>query len=196
MPVAKIHLNLKEVQREIHCHVDMILDFIQKIKLESLSETQYKRLNFMKDTAEILRRFPNRFFDSNPIIHPFKKGPFVLLVEDNEVLQLLHREMLTQLGCMVDIASTGEEALKYADYGYDFIFMDIGLPGKSGIEVALELRAREERQKLRIIALTAHGEGIQHACLAVGMESVIHKPVTLQTFNALIYSKPQQNDSH
>jgi CheY-like chemotaxis protein len=89
----------------------------------------------------------------------------------------------------VDIVANGEEALKCADYGYDFIFMDIGLPGKSGIEVVAELRAREERQKLRIIALTAHGEGIEPACLAVGMESVIHKPADLKTFKALIHPK-------
>ncbi|HQW58198.1 MAG TPA: response regulator [Gammaproteobacteria bacterium] len=191
MPIAKIHMNLKEVQRTIHRHTGMILDFIQEIKLAPLSEFQYTQLNFIKDTAEILRKFPAQLFEPDaPItINTPETGPWVLLVEDNEMLQLLHREMLTQLGCTVDIAANGEEALKCADQGYDFIFMDVGLPGKSGIEVTAELRAREEQQKLRIIALTAHGEGIEPACLAAGMESVIHKPVDLKTFKALIHSK-------
>ncbi len=189
MPIAKIHMNLKEVQRTIHRHTGMILDFVQEIKLAPLSKFQYRQLNFIKDTAEILRKFPEQLFEPNASINAPETSPWVLLVEDNEMLQVLHREMLTQLGCTVDIVANGEEALKCADYGYDFIFMDIGLPGKSGIEVTAELRAREERQKLRIIALTAHGEGIESACLAAGMESVIHKPVGLKTFKALIHSK-------
>ena len=189
MPIAKIHMNLKEVQRTIHHHTGKILDFVQEIKLAPLSEFQYSQLNFIRDTAEILRKFPEQLFEPNAPINTPETGPWVLLVEDNEMLQLLHREMLTQLGCTVDIAANGEEALKCADHGYDLIFMDIGLPGKSGVEVAAELRAREERQKLRIIALTAHGEGIEPACLAAGMESVIHKPVDLKTFKALIHSE-------
>jgi CheY-like chemotaxis protein len=189
MPIAKIHMNLKEVQRAIYRHTGMILDFVQEIKLAPLSEFQYRQLNFIRDTAEILRKFPDQLFDPTASINAPETGPWVLLVEDNEMLQVLHREMLTQLGCTVDIVANGEEALKWADYGYDLIFMDIGLPGKSGIEVTAELRAREKRQKLRIIALTAHGEGIESACLAAGMESVIHKPVDLKTFKALIHSK-------
>jgi len=189
MPIAKIHMNLKEVQRTIYRHINMILDFIQEIKLAPLSEFQYTQLNFIRDIAETLRMFPDHLFDPKAPMNSSEKSTWVLLVEDNEVLQILHREMLTQLGCTVDIVANGEEALKFADHGYDFIFMDIGLPGKSGIEVAAELRAREERQKLRIIALTAHGEGIEHACLAAGMESVIHKPVDLKTFKALIHPK-------
>ena len=188
MPIAKIHMNLKEVQRTIHRHTGMILDFVQEIKLAPLSEFQYSQLNFIRDTAEILRKFPEQLFEPNAPINTPETGPWVLLVEDNEMLQLLHREMLTQLGCTVDIAANGEEALKCADHGYDLIFMDVGLPGKSGIEVAAELRAREERQKLRIIALTAHGEDIEAACLSAGMESIIHKPVDLKTFKALIHS--------
>lgn len=189
MPIAKIHMNLKEVQRAIYRHTGMILDFVQEIKLAPLSEFQYRQLNFIRDTAEILRKFPNQLFKPTAPINASEAGPWVLLVEDNEMLQVLHREMLTQLGCTVDIVANGEEALKWADYGYDFIFMDIGLPDKSGIEVTAELRAREERQKLRIIALTAHGEGIESACLAAGMESVIHKPADLKTFKALIHPK-------
>ena len=189
MPIAKIHMNLKEVQRTIHRNTGMILDFVHEIKLAPLSEFQYSQLNFIRDTAEILRKFPEQLFEPNAPINTPETGPWVLLVEDNEMLQLLHREMLTQLGCTVDIAANGEEALKCADHGYDLIFMDVGLPGKSGIEVTNELRAREERQKLRIIALTAHGEGIEPACLAAGMESVIHKPVDLKTFKALIHSE-------
>lgn len=189
MPVAKVHMNLKEVQRTIYRHVNMILDFIQEIKLAPLTEFQHTQLNFIRDVAETLRMFPNHLFDPNSPINTCEAAPWVLLVEDNEMLQLLHREMLTQLGCRVDIVANGEEALKCADHGYDFIFMDIGLPGKSGIEIVAELRAREEQQKLRIIALTAHGEGIEPACLAAGMESVIHKPADLKTFKALIHPK-------
>ncbi len=190
MPVAKIHMNLKEVQYNIYSRVDRVSDFIQKVELEPLSKTQYQHLHFIREILEALRAFPNCLFEPSAYTNPYKKGPWVLLVEDNEMLQLLHREMLTQLGCTVDIVANGEEALKCADHGYDFIFMDIGLPGKNGIEIAAELRAREARQKLRIIALTAHGEGIEAACLASGMESIIHKPVDLKTFKALIHSKP------
>ncbi len=189
MPIAKIHLNLKEVQHRVHRDVDMILDFIQKIEGEPLSETQRERLELSKNLLQVLRAFPNHLSQPDACVNPYKKGPYVLLVEDNEMLQLLHRDMLMQLGCTVDIAVNGFEALQYADQGYDFIFMDIGLPDKSGIEVTKELRAREEAQKLKIIALTAHGKDIEASCLAAGMESIIHKPVDLKTLKALIDAK-------
>jgi len=51
-----------------------------------------------------------------------------LLVEDNLVAQMAAKSTLQDLGCSVDVTSTGKEAKQLAASNlYDIIFMDVGL---------------------------------------------------------------------
>jgi CheY-like chemotaxis protein len=113
----------------------------------------------------------------------------ILLVEDNALLQYVHKAMLTKLQCEVDIVSSGEEALEVAkEHAYDLILLDIGLPGINGIETALKLRLLEKHAKTRLIALTAHydGNSAEH-CLSAGMEKVLSKPTDMEKLKAIIF---------
>jgi len=67
----------------------------------------------------------------------------ILVVEDGrEVLEMLERT-LRENGFNVLTATDGETGLQLAlDVGPDLIVLDIGLPKRSGLSVALELRAR------------------------------------------------------
>jgi PAS domain S-box-containing protein len=106
----------------------------------------------------------------------------VLLVEDDKIAAIAIRMTLTKLGCQVDWAQSGEEALeKSVTHNYSLIFMDIGLPQKSGIEVTREIRGLREKKKagVPIIALTGHARGkIRKVCLDAGMQQVLSKPAT------------------
>jgi CheY-like chemotaxis protein len=58
------------------------------------------------------------------------KGRKVLLVEDNDINQLVAKEILEKLGLAVQIASDGYEALDLvAKEQYHLILMDIQMPG-------------------------------------------------------------------
>jgi CheY-like chemotaxis protein len=106
----------------------------------------------------------------------------VLLVEDDKIAAIAIRMTLIKLGCQVDWAQSGEDALeKSVTHDYNLIFMDIGLPQKSGIEVTREIRGLREKKKagVPIIALTGHARGkIRKVCLDAGMQQVLSKPAT------------------
>ena len=106
----------------------------------------------------------------------------VLLVEDDKIAAMAVRMSLTNLGCEIDWAGSGEEAIeKLAQKNYKLIIMDIGLPGMSGIEAAAAIRKLKDENKANtpIVALTGHAYGkSRQLCLNAGMQSVFGKPAT------------------
>lgn len=109
----------------------------------------------------------------------------VLLVEDDPLTCKVTIIKLSRVHERVDYATSGEEALeKLKKNAYDLVYMDLGLPGISGDELARRYRHWEcsnRRGTLPILALTAHSdELISHNCLAAGMDEVLEKPLTEQ----------------
>jgi len=86
-------------------------------------------------------------------------GRSVLLVEDEQVIRELMREILESLGLRVHVAADGKQALKTAaeTKRIDLLFCDVVLPGLSGVEVA------ERVQKLHpgtaVIFTSGHSAG-------------------------------------
>ena len=118
-----------------------------------------------------------------------KKRPSVLLVEDSPIVQVAHRAMLKSIGCRVDVARNGAEALQLSENKYDIIFMDVGLPDISGIEVTAKIRGRDSNNKnsVPIVALTTHEESdIHKQCLEAGMNKVEMKPISLDKLKKII----------
>jgi two-component system, sensor histidine kinase and response regulator len=104
----------------------------------------------------------------------------VLLVEDNPVNQKVAARNLEKLGCRVDVAGHGDEALRLAAaLAYDLILMDCEMPGIDGYTVTGRIRALPgPNQRARIVALTAHAMvGDRERCLAAGMDDFLTKPV-------------------
>lgn len=106
--------------------------------------------------------------------------PNVLVIEDDLISRHFAVSMLTTLGCQVDVAKSGEEALLLLEKDYDIIFSDIGLPDFNGIELSKQIREFEGDDYLTpIIALTGHmDETEKDKCLNAGMNDFLVKPVT------------------
>lgn len=125
-------------------------------------------------------------------VNNLSRKPKVLLVEDEPIIQKVHCLMLEKIGCDVDIASNGCEALKKSKNTYDIIFMDIGLPDITGIEVSHHLRAREHKHHLSatpIIAVTAFClDDVREDCLRVGVNQLLAKPIDMKVFKQIILS--------
>ena len=104
----------------------------------------------------------------------------VLVVDDNSVNQKVAARMLTRLGCRVDLAANGREALDLVrQVGYDVVFMDCMMPEMDGYESTAAIRQLpSEASRTPIIAMTANAmQGDRERCLAAGMDDYLSKPV-------------------
>lgn len=113
----------------------------------------------------------------------------ILLAEDNIVNQKVAAGMLRKLGCQVDVAANGAEAVgMWQQFPYDLVFMDCHMPFMDGYEATRQIRSRESAgQHIPIVALTANAlEGEEQACLDVGMDAFVAKPVVLADLEVVI----------
>ncbi len=108
----------------------------------------------------------------------------VLVAEDNPVNQEVAIEILKHLGCEVEIAGNGEDAVvMHAQGTYDVIFMDCQMPKMDGYMATRLIRKHEGGgEHIPIIAMTAHAlKGDRERCIEAGMDDYISKPVTPDT---------------
>jgi len=114
----------------------------------------------------------------------------VLVAEDNTVNQRLVKRMLEKLGCRVDIAADGREALKLAtELHYDILLMDCSMPRMDGFQATAELRRLEKSRGRRrpVIALTANAMAEdRERCLNAGMDDYLSKPVRIEDLRAML----------
>jgi len=106
------------------------------------------------------------------------KGISVLLVEDNALNQKLMNVLLAKMGCVVDVAGNGREAVdRLADKSYDLVLMDLQMPVMDGFQ-ATEIIRRDRSSKVPIVALTARAfKDDEDRCRAVGMNDFLTKPI-------------------
>ena len=110
----------------------------------------------------------------------------ILIVEDHVVNQRLAQQMLKGLGCNVDTADNGQEAvIAIQNKQYDLVFMDCQMPVLDGYQATRQIRMIEadrdeleqQTSQLPIIALTANA--LSHdrdKCLESGMSDYLSKP--------------------
>jgi nitrogen fixation negative regulator NifL len=113
----------------------------------------------------------------------------VLVVDDNTTNQKVARLMLENLGCRVDVAANGHEAVDMlALLPYDVVFMDCEMPEMDGYEATAEIRRRHaDARHVPVVAMTAKAiQGDRDRCLEAGMDDYISKPVRLEDLEAAL----------
>jgi PAS domain S-box-containing protein len=119
-----------------------------------------------------------------------RPGPALrILVVDDQADSTDSLAMLLRLrGHEVWTAADGPRALgEFARVCPDVVFLDLGLPGMSGYEVARQLRALPEGRDVRLVALTGYGtDADREKTRAVGFDVHLAKPVDPQAVEALL----------
>ena len=82
--------------------------------------------------------------------------PSALVVDDETIVLMFLEEKLEQMGFDVSTASTAEEALDIThSKEFTVAFIDLGLPGRSGLELIAELES--SHPKLPIVIASGYG---------------------------------------
>ena len=117
----------------------------------------------------------------------------VLLVEDNETNQIVAKRILMKMGCCVDVAVNGREAVGILEnLTYDVVLMDCMMPEMDGFEATRRIRNSKSSVKdhqVTVIALTANALPRDRArCLAVGMTDYLTKPINKKALRKMLVS--------
>ena len=114
----------------------------------------------------------------------------VLLVEDEESLRRVMKDLLEREGFVVHEAGDGVIALDEVDrLAPDLVVLDLNLPRLDGYGVLSHLRARPATQKLPVIVLTAKGdEESEVRVFEYGASDFLTKPFRARALSARIHS--------
>ena len=106
-------------------------------------------------------------------------GSLVLVVDDDEISRSVSSQLLAILGCRVERAVSGPEAIeRAAKTHFDLIFMDCQMPEMDGFATTSKIRDAVGPKAPPIVALTANiSDADREKCFAVGMCDFVGKPV-------------------
>lgn len=113
-----------------------------------------------------------------------------LLVDDDEVMQLVVETKLKTVGIQSVTANTGSDAIiELGAHKFDFIVMDISMPGQDGIDSVKWIRdlLDEEKRNIPIFALTSFStKSHSDEILSAGFNEHLVKPLQLEQLLKLL----------
>jgi CheY-like chemotaxis protein len=110
----------------------------------------------------------------------------VLLVDDEDQLRRVMRDLLERDGYTVTEARDGIEALDQVDRtAPDIIVLDLNLPGLDGYGVLSHLRSRRSTENIPVVVLTARGdEENEVRVFEFGADDFLSKPFRARALSA------------
>ena len=114
-------------------------------------------------------------------IEPVVVRRHVLVVDDNPVNRRVLGGLLEKLGCQVESARNGREAVDAAiRSSFTAVFMDCQMPVMNGYEATAEIRRLSHASHVPIIGISASLDAeTRQRCEDAGMNEYLPKPVTL-----------------
>jgi two-component system phosphate regulon response regulator PhoB len=104
--------------------------------------------------------------------------PHILVAEDETHILLLVQRKLEGAGYSVRATGNGDEALRLAlEHKPDLLLLDIGLPGRNGLEICQEIKTEFGDEAPPVILISARGQQVDvDAGRAAGADDYIIKP--------------------
>lgn len=112
----------------------------------------------------------------------------VLVVDDNRDAAETLAALLNMMGHSAPVANDGRQALRMlASLMPDVVFLDLGMPGMSGYEVAAAIRADARFAGMRLVALTGWGgEADRARTKEAGFDEHLTKPATVEAIEDVL----------
>ena len=121
----------------------------------------------------------------------------IFLVEDNPCDVVLFKQILRKcsIPCSLTIATEGIEALRWLkseikahnEGNPDLVFLDLNLPGKSGLEILAEMKADPALAAIPTAVLTGSDQiRDKQNCERLGVQAYFNKTEVLQDFFSLV----------
>ncbi len=111
----------------------------------------------------------------------------ILLVDDNALTRYTIKSLLDKLGHeVVAEAEDGAGAVKFfTEMKPDLVFLDLILPGRSGVEILEDLRAVDPAAKVVIVTAVEQDE-IDRRLSKTGVSAILRKPFSYEDFKTLM----------
>ncbi|UCV16005.1 response regulator [Quatrionicoccus australiensis] len=105
----------------------------------------------------------------------------ILVVDDNDLARMVLTRILQKRGCVVEARSSGDAALAALESSalpFDFVLLDLNMPGMNGLELARQIRSNFGRQQKLILVTSADVYDEDYRDAFGDFEAVVEKPVT------------------
>ena len=104
----------------------------------------------------------------------------ILVIDDEEDVRELLRDILTNAGHEVEVANNGSEGIQiFKKKKYDLVFTDLGMPVMSGWEVAEKVKSINK--KVPIALITGWYVALDESAMNnSGITLIIHKPFQME----------------
>jgi len=120
----------------------------------------------------------------------------VVLVDDDEVINLVHREVIKRIvpDSNIEVFRSGPQLIQYLQNGnqgpIDFLFLDIRMPEMDGFEVLDKIKSLSnpalERSKIYVLSSTLDERDLSKAKNDAAVADFIGKPLSFQTIEQLL----------
>lgn len=184
---AQFLLNMDDIPHEARDIVRIIERQARRIKeithrlhdLRKVDLVEYvsgtKMLDIKKDSSESKSSFPPDVSDKT-----------ILIVDDEKIVRDLLQDILEEKGFRTLAAKDGEEALElYRNHTFDLVFLDLKLPGMSGLDVLRHLKSKYSN--VQIVVITGYLDDKQAAqAISDGALGCIFKPFQIKEILNLV----------
>ena len=123
--------------------------------------------------------------------------PTILIVDDSPFNRVVAQRLVESQGLMTVCASSGEQAVELVQqaedsgHGFQFVLMDVEMPGMNGLDATKELRRREKEKKpvrkLAIVGCSANSSNEDRdAAIEAGMDNFLEKPIARTQLHTIL----------
>jgi CheY-like chemotaxis protein len=200
--------SIEAISREVALPVDEILNAATTVldKWIGHEPEMEEKLRIILERARSIRQSIQKVGEdiapaAKPLSFSAQEAPTklknrrILVVDNDERVRRSAHSLLGRLGCIVETARDGKEAVTMAKLStYDAMLADIRLPDMSGYDVFRQLR--QAQPKARVILMTGFGYDPSHALVKArqeGLKHVLYKPFRVEQMLSALENEPQTN---